>query len=134
VRDYLFAYGTLLSGALEPQVRSVLKRHCRVGPKASVPGRLIDLGTYPGALVADAPDQRIHGRVIELLAPQHALPVLDAYEGYRAEAPRQSLYVRARVTAALEDGGTVECWIYWLTRPPRPLRLIPGGDWTAWRS
>jgi gamma-glutamylcyclotransferase (GGCT)/AIG2-like uncharacterized protein YtfP len=134
VRDFLFAYGTLITGAPEPRVSAVVRRHCRMGQCAYVPGRLIDLGSYPGALKSNRPEQRIGGRIIELLAPERTLPVLDDYEDYRPDNPSHSLYVRKRTVAQLEDGGTVVCWIYWLARPPRKFRMVPGGDWQAWRT
>lgn len=134
VRQYLFAYGTLLGGVREPQVRSVLQRYCRLGPRASVGGRLVDLGAYPGALKPDRPEQRIHGRLIELLSPQRVLPVLDAYEDCRPDRPARGLYRRERVVAQLATGGSVHCWIYRLVRRPRKGRPVPGGDWPAWLS
>jgi len=131
--QYLFAYGTLLSGALEPEVDVVLRRHCRLGPAATVAGYLLDLGEYPGALPARTPGQRVRGHLLELLAPARCLPLFDQYEGFDPAAPSASLYLRERVSATLdEDRERVDCWIYWLRRKPRAARIIPGGDWMAY--
>lgn len=128
MRTYLFAYGTLLSGALEPQISHLLARHTRPGPRARVQGRLVDLGEYPGALRGDA-GEWIHGQLIELLAPQRCWPALDSYEGYLPQHPGRGLYLREEALARLDLGGSRTCWIYWLRRPPAGAALIEGGDW-----
>lgn len=134
MRQYLFAYGTLLSGALDPRVDMLLRQHCRPGAEATVAGRLVDLGAYPGALKPTRRDQRIHGRLVELLAPAKVLPLLDAYEDYSPDNPMHSMYRREHARAELAGGDTCECWIYWLARPPRSAAYITGGNWLRWKA
>lgn len=132
MRQYLFAYGTLLSGALDPRIDAVLHQHCRLGAEATVAGRLVDLGSYPGALKPTRRDQHIHGRLIELLAPAKVLPLLDVYEDYNPDNPAHSMYHRERARAELAGGDACECWIYWLARPPRSAAFIAHGNWLRW--
>lgn len=130
MKCYLFAYGTLLSGALEPQIAQLLRRQCRLGPRARIRGRLLDLGDYPGAVKTDAADDWVQGQLIELLTPARCWPLLDSYEGYSAEHPEGSLYLRERVQAQVLPGQAVlECWVYWLRRPPQGAPSVPHGDW-----
>jgi gamma-glutamylcyclotransferase (GGCT)/AIG2-like uncharacterized protein YtfP len=130
MKCHLFAYGTLLSGALEPQITQLLQRHCRLGPHARIRGRLLDLGDYPGAVKTEAADEWIYGRLIELITPARCWPLLDSYEGYSPEHPERSLYLRERVqTQLLPERTALSCWVYWLCRPPRGALGIPSGEW-----
>lgn len=130
MQQLLFAYGTLLTGALEPAVQQLLLRHCAPGPPARLPGQLLDLGAYPGAIKGGS--GWIHGRLIALRRPERCWPLLDDYEGYDAAHPEQSLYLREPTTALGSRDERWECWIYWLRRPPRTAVAIPGGDWVAY--
>lgn len=132
MKPLLFAYGTLITGALEPDVRALLRRSCRIGEPARVEGLLLDLGAYPGALPLRG--GWIHGRLIELRNPDRCLRAFDRYEGFRAEDPASSLYLRERVEARRESGPPVECWIYWLRRRPARATVIDGGDWVAYAN
>jgi gamma-glutamylcyclotransferase (GGCT)/AIG2-like uncharacterized protein YtfP len=89
---------------------------------ARVPGRLHDLGPYPGAVPSDQLDQWIHGEVHRFEDP-HLLPPLDEYEGAEFE--------RATVSAEMEDGaGVIQCWIYWYVGGGAGAgRVIVSGDW-----
>jgi gamma-glutamylcyclotransferase (GGCT)/AIG2-like uncharacterized protein YtfP len=78
---------------------------------ARVPGRLYDLGSYPGAVASDQPGEWIHGEVFSL--DDALLTSLDEYEGAEFE----------RVMVP-----TIGCWIYWYVGRA-PGRLIVSGDW-----
>src|SRR4051812_45836126 len=80
---HVFVYGTLLPGLAPPMIADVVARMREVGP-ATVPGRLYDLGAYPGCAIDDACDALIHGQLLELTDPTAQLDRLDAYEGYAA--------------------------------------------------
>lgn len=82
-----------------------------VGP-AQVPGRLYDLGDFPGARPGDA---SIAGEIFHLDDPAATLDALDEYEGPEFE----------RAVMLVND---LECWIYWYIGPD-PGRPIPSGDW-----
>src|SRR6202034_3489119 len=83
---------------------------------ARVPGRLYDLGQYPGARPAN---DFVVGEVFQI--DESLLAAMDKYEG--AE------YERAIVSANLDDGRAIDCWIYWYVGGA-PGRLIASGDWT----
>jgi gamma-glutamylcyclotransferase (GGCT)/AIG2-like uncharacterized protein YtfP len=87
-----------------------------------LPGRLVDLGDYPG--LVEGP-----GQVVADLCrlPNNAsLAPFDAFEGYRPERPEASLYLRVRVRL-LEP--PVEAWTYRYNRAWTPEMLVPSGDW-----
>jgi gamma-glutamylcyclotransferase (GGCT)/AIG2-like uncharacterized protein YtfP len=107
---HLFVYGTLRRGCDNRYARLLAEQGRFVGV-ARIPGRLYDLGSYPGAVASDQPDQWIHGEVFSV--DNALLTALDEYEGAEFE--------RAMVPA-------IGCWIYWYVGSA-PGRLIASGDW-----
>jgi gamma-glutamylcyclotransferase (GGCT)/AIG2-like uncharacterized protein YtfP len=84
-----------------------------------VAGRLVDLGTYPGA-VSDA-HGRIAGEVYEIGVPA-LWTVLDSAEGPQ--------YHREEVGVRMDDGTERVAFMYWYRGPLRGIP-IPGGDYRA---
>ena len=125
--EYLFVCGTLRSAFAPPQVRPLLERMKLIGA-ATVPGRLYELGEYPGAVLAED-DGTVVGELLELPADETLLHTLDHYEGIDESAPSKSLFVRTRCRAALPDGRNVEAWIYVYNQAVSAARLIESGDY-----
>jgi gamma-glutamylcyclotransferase (GGCT)/AIG2-like uncharacterized protein YtfP len=145
----LFVYGSLRR---QFEGHALLERlGARYIGRASVPGRLFDLGRFPGAIktnVVHEPGQRLNssqvnatpepaeqprvlGEIFQLRNPQRALSLLDQYEGLRPSPLVRSLYARELVEATLEDGERVVTWIYWLNRLPKGMRRITSGDYRS---
>jgi len=125
--DLLFVYGSLRRGhELHGVLAGLGARHFGT---ASLRGRLFDLGDYPGAEPSTGAADRVHGEVYRLANPERALQVLDRAEGLRPGAPAASLYRREVAGITLEDGATVQAWVYWLGRWPGPKRFIASGDY-----
>lgn len=128
--ERLFVYGTLRAGQAPDGLAGWLAPLAR--RRATVAGRLLDLGAYPGAILlpagADGPAPAIVGELIEV--PRARLPELDRYEGYDPADPCRSLFLRERTEATLEGGRRLACWVYtWAGGPLGPE--VPGGDWLA---
>ena len=126
----LFAYGTLLTGALDPTVRRLVAHHTvRLGP-ARIHGRLHDQGGYPGLLLGGS--GWVHGELLGLADPERALVLLDRYEGFDSARPLAGEYLRVTVSVErLPDGATQPVWTYLLNPSrARPGPRIPCGDWT----
>lgn len=88
-----------------------------------IPGRLHDLGPYPGL----APGQgRVRGQLFAI-GDSGALTVLDRFEGFDQNDRAASEYLRRRLTL-LEPAG-VDAWVYVLNRDVAGLPAIEGGDW-----
>jgi gamma-glutamylcyclotransferase (GGCT)/AIG2-like uncharacterized protein YtfP len=103
----MFVYGTLL-----PE-----------GPSApaTIPGRLVDLGAYPGWVLGPG---RVQGALVR---PREDLRELDRYEDFLGYGVPGSLYRRVVVTATRADGAREEAWAYrYLGTDGRPL---PSGSW-----
>jgi len=112
-------YGTLRRGSNNKFAR-VLAREAQFVAAARVPGRLYDFGRYPGATRSDRPNEWVIGEVFALDEPAILLATLDDYEGLE--------YERARVSATLDHGRSIECWIYWYVGDSAGP-LIESGDW-----
>ena len=121
--QYLFAYGTLQPGLAPASIRTAVGRLVPVGGGA-VPGRLYDLGAYPGATF-DGAGGTVHGTVLKLPADDAAavLAALDAYEGV------PDLYHRRPVTVTLAGGGELSCWAYAYNGDVTAGRPIPSGTY-----
>ena len=101
--SYLFAYGTLLPWHAPPALEHVLTRLQPVGP-ATMPGRLYDLGEYPGAVLDATAETRIRGHVLQLPAAGDLLQRIDRYEGFYPADPARSLFLRVKQTVTLASG------------------------------
>jgi gamma-glutamylcyclotransferase (GGCT)/AIG2-like uncharacterized protein YtfP len=124
--DLVFFYGTLMTG---------FDRRRRIGidPKMRYRGRgwiqaaLFDLGIYPAAV--PAADGRVWGEVFEMIEPAEVLGALDEIEGYRANEPDTSLYLRTVVPVHLPDGASSETWVYFYNAPLGRAPQITSGDY-----
>lgn len=121
--EYVFLYGTLLSGLPAPAQRPDLRgRLVWVGARA-VHGRLCDAGAYP-ALVAGT--DLVQGELWRL-CDAGALALLDDWEEYRPGRPADSLYVRTTIHTTRGE----RAWCYrW--NGPRDLPVITSHSWRAW--
>jgi gamma-glutamylcyclotransferase (GGCT)/AIG2-like uncharacterized protein YtfP len=113
---HLFVHGTLRSGSAVPAARALHARAVHVGA-GSIGARLLDLGTYPGAVPSDDPADRVAGEVwtIAVGAETEILRLLDDYEGCTPKATR--LFRRARTDVRCDDGRTRRAWVYYYARP-----------------
>ena len=130
--DYIYLYGTLLPELAPANLRPLLARLEPVG-SATVPGRLYDLGDYPGAVSEVSATLSVHGRVFALPG-RDVLRAFDAYERFDERDVSGSLYRRVRQLVTLDDGSKVTCWMYAYNRHPRSAPVVPGGDYLVHRS
>jgi gamma-glutamylcyclotransferase (GGCT)/AIG2-like uncharacterized protein YtfP len=115
--DLLFTYGTLMR---DFRLHRLLDGRARYIGRGQVKGRIIDLGSYPGAL----PDARgtLHGEIYRIVDPA-LWTALDSAEGAQ--------YHRREVTVRSEDGRDLAAGIYWYIGPLDRGVPIPGGDYRA---
>lgn len=106
----LFVYGTLRRGSGHPMQRWLETRSRWIG-EASVAGRLIMLDGYPGLLLEDSPNGVVRGDVL-VLVDDSTLAAVDAYEGYAPRGDDSDEYERVRAEASMDDGTTLDVWLY----------------------
>jgi len=117
----LFAYGTLRRGA---PMHGLLEGRTRwIGP-ASVAGRLLDLGAFPGLVAPAAPGDRVHGDLFAIAEAQRdeLLDALDRYEGASFERVEETV-----------DGpdGPARAWLYVYCGEVDGHPVVAGGDYLA---
>jgi len=126
----LFVYGTLMRGMPFPMA-AFLEQNAVFRWEGWLPGRLYELGGFPGLLYLPKQKNRVQGHVFELTDPGMVLGKLDAYEQFNPKAPDRSEYLR--VLASVETtAGLLDCQVYVYNRPVEGLLEIPDGDWPAW--
>jgi gamma-glutamylcyclotransferase (GGCT)/AIG2-like uncharacterized protein YtfP len=126
--EYLFLYGTLRPEDAPEGIRPAVEG-LRVVGEGSLPGRLYDLGEYPGAVIDPAAEQRIYGTIFELPGDETVLRRMDVYEDFRSSEPEESLFLRVRQQVELASGGSLECWVYVYNLPPLGARVVTSGRW-----
>jgi gamma-glutamylaminecyclotransferase len=123
-RVLVFVYGTLMRGHANHRVMDRLRARF-VAPARTVARRtLVDLGPYP-ALLREGGACRVTGEVFEVAEAR--LAELDEFEGC------PDLYARETVEIErLDDGSTLEAFVYVLARnPPTRARLVEGGAYAG---
>lgn len=123
----IFLYGSLLPQA--PGSRHALVGKSRRVSAGWIHGKLYHLGGYPGAIESLDPRSRVWGEVYEMETPQESLARLDRYEGFVPESPSGCEFVRKDARVELEDGRSVDAWVYYYNLETRELPMIPGGDY-----
>jgi gamma-glutamylcyclotransferase (GGCT)/AIG2-like uncharacterized protein YtfP len=124
--DFVFFYGTLMSGFRRPgrtRVDAALKPIGRGWIQAA----LFDLGLYPAAVPAS--DARVWGEVHEILDTDSVLASLDEIEGFNAEEPESGLYIRVEKPVTLDDGRVIPAWVYFYNAPLGQAPRIESGNY-----
>ncbi|HEY3064321.1 MAG TPA: gamma-glutamylcyclotransferase family protein [Methylomirabilota bacterium] len=114
----LFAYGTLMRGYA---LHAVIARGSAFVGAGSVPGRLLDLGRYPGLVAGRG---RVRGEIYRVRDAE-LLATVDREEGYN--------FARRRTVATLADGRRVRAWVYRYRGPRERAVPIPEGDYRRLR-
>ena len=122
LEQYLFVYGTLRKEARRP-AHQLLVQDATYAGRASIPGRLYDLGRFPAAVISNNASDRVTGELYRLESPGGTLAQLDAYEGN--EFQRKSVIVEG------EKKIQIRCWIYVFTGKVSEAKRIPSGDYVA---
>jgi len=124
--DFVFFYGTLMSGFKRPG-RAGLDDALKPVGRAWISAALFDLGIYPAAIPAG--DSRVWGEVHEMLDTDAVLTTLDEIEGYSAAEPDSSLYTRAQIPVTFADGAVANAWVYFYNAPLGQAQRIESGDY-----
>ena len=86
-----------------------LTQHSRSVGEGKTPGRLLDLGSYPGMVEPESPDDWVQGDIFEVEDVDTIFSALDQYEGCVRPNP---LYDRRQTPVKLSTGNEVTAWYY----------------------
>jgi gamma-glutamylcyclotransferase (GGCT)/AIG2-like uncharacterized protein YtfP len=124
-REYLFVYGTLLRRAAHPQARYLAERAIYLG-EVKIPGRLFNLGRFPGLIEPASPEDFVWGDLYDLGQDAAAtLTVLDQYE--HDESTPTALFERRLSEVTLADGSERTAWVYWFRGAVKAEQRIRSG-------
>ena len=126
--ELIFFYGTLMAGFARRRRAGIDDKLTYMG-RGQIRGQLFDLGLYPAAV--PGPEGQVWGEVYRTDAPEEVLRALDDIEGYRADDPDKSLYVRQLAEVSLPGGQTDRAWVYFYNAPLGQAQLIASGDYLA---
>jgi gamma-glutamylcyclotransferase (GGCT)/AIG2-like uncharacterized protein YtfP len=124
--DFVFFYGTLMSGFRRPG-RARLDVALRLVGRGHIEAALFDMGLYPAAI--PAADSKVWGEVNEILDRDSVLATLDEIEGYNAHDPDSGLYVRRKAPVTLDDGTVKNAWVYFYNAPLGRAERIESGNY-----
>ncbi len=133
MKRYLFIYGTLLPEYAPGEIAGTVNRLSCLG-EASVPGRLYDLGEYPGAVLDPSAKTKIFGRVYELPDEADTLRALDSHEEFYPNDLGKSLFVRKRATVTLNNSESLPCWVYVYNRDIGGAKLLADGSYKKYQA
>jgi len=123
-RPYLFVYGTLLDK--QNEFGAYLNDNCTFYAAGKMPGKLYDLGEYPGATLTNEENRFVHGKIYQLSNIEKVLELLDDYEGFGPEQEQPNLFVRELIDVDT-PGGKIKCWVYIYNLPVDGFDAIGSG-------
>lgn len=95
--------------------------------RGAIRAALFDLGLYPAAV--PAPEGLVWGEVYSMTDPDTVLAALDEIEGYRADDPDRSLYLRQETEVRLPGGAVASASAYFYNAPLGRAPRIASGDY-----
>jgi gamma-glutamylcyclotransferase (GGCT)/AIG2-like uncharacterized protein YtfP len=129
MKEYLFAYGTLLDRHAASEVAPVIERLKPVG-RGYIFARLYDLGEYPGAILDRSQRHKVFGRIFELPVDTGVLERLDAYEGFNPRNRARNLFVRKRTMIKRPNRRSLHGWVYVYNRDVNSSPIIQTGKYS----
>ncbi len=117
--ERLFVYGTLRQGSANQYAERLSKTACHIG-SGTVSGRLYLVTHYPALAPAQSAEERVKGDVFEGITAE-LWQLLDEYEGEQ--------YARELAQVTMDNGQTLEAYVYRYLLSTKSLKLIRSGDW-----
>lgn len=128
--QYLFVYGSLLSGFKSPAYE-YLSQYFELIGNATVAGTMYDMGTHPVA-TATQTGRQIQGELYKLRnAAEHSFVMaqLDDYEGLLPDDENDEVnYERNIANVTLQDGTNYNAWVYWYKHNVSDRPIVESGS------
>ncbi len=119
--DYVALYGSLMRDE-DIDDRPDLTEHLTFVGEATLKGKLVDLGDYPGLIPGDG---EVHAEYHEV-NDFEVFKAIDRFERYEATDPGGSLYVRHAVRMLQPK---LDAWIYVFNGDTSAAEPVAHGDW-----
>ncbi|MDH5445309.1 MAG: gamma-glutamylcyclotransferase [Gammaproteobacteria bacterium] len=131
--EFLFIYGTLLSGYGHP-MHEILGRYADLSGIGFINGKLYELGDYPGLVLSNNTSKVVWGEIYIIRENEELFRYLDEYEGCASHQPQPHEYRRDLVTIHDSPEHSLLAWTYLYKHAVTDLSLIPGGDYLSHRN
>ena len=131
--EHLFVYGTLLTEVAH-SVGTLLRVHAKLVGTGTIQARLYDLGTYPGAILSESPEESVHGEVYQVRQWETVIRRIDVYEGCSDKDAERQEFQRREVLVNRLDGAGMMAWSYLYIGEYPAGGYIQGGDYGAYLS
>lgn len=133
--DHLFVYGTLRRAiAPSKDLRHLLHHEAVFLGSATVPGRLYDIGSYPGLILSDNPVEIVKGEHYKIKDNRVVLNTFDQYEGCVEPFPKPWEYQRVQTVITTDGGVEVLSWLYTYQWEVKEEMRIKSGDYLEFLS
>ena len=127
-QDYLFVYGTLMSG-IENPINFQMAEFGEFIGLGVIPAKLYLVDYYPGAILDTNGLDNVTGEIYRLLNPKKALKILDSYEEYSYRERAHSEFVRKKVEVKqLANNEKIIAWTYIFNQPTTALVALQSGS------
>ena len=126
--EYIFVYGTLRRG-VSKSMHNELLRYAEFYAEASMQGKLFEIKGYPGVILSDNPQDKVHGELYRIIRRGKLLCLLDEYEECSNRFPRPHEYIRRQIPVTHSDGQLTPAWVYLYNLPVKRLKQIQSGDY-----
>jgi gamma-glutamylcyclotransferase (GGCT)/AIG2-like uncharacterized protein YtfP len=125
--EYLFVYGTLMSG-IENPINFQMAEYGEFMGLGIIPAKLYLVDYYPGAILDTQGLGTVQGEIYRLLHPKQTLKTLDTYEEYSYRQRAQSEFVRKKIEVKqLSNDEKILAWTYIFNRPTAALINLQSG-------
>ncbi|MDB4626300.1 gamma-glutamylcyclotransferase [bacterium] len=128
--DYLFVYGTLMSGMNNSFAKKLTQSAFCLG-QAFAHGLLFDYRQeYPCAVASIIRSDKIQGELYQMTEADTLLSDLDIYEDCRCKEPDRSLFIRCVVpVVSARNKKEIQAWMYFWNDSLDSLKEIPHGNY-----
>ncbi|MDA7524451.1 gamma-glutamylcyclotransferase [Verrucomicrobia bacterium] len=128
--DYLFVYGTLMSGMNNSFAKKLTQSASCLG-QAFAHGLLFDYRQeYPCAVASIIRSDKIQGEIYQMTEAGTLLSDLDIYEDCRCKEPDRSLFIRCVVpVVSARNKKEIQAWMYFWNDSLDSLKEIPHGNY-----
>jgi len=133
--EYLFVYGTLRRSIVSSKdIRHLLNHETESLGMATVNGRLYNIGSYPGLILSNNPEEIVMGELYTIKNRRVVLSTFDQYEGCCEPFPKPWEYQRTTAEVTTDGGDKVRSWLYTYQWDVNEKMRIPSGDYLAFLS
>jgi len=128
--NFIFVYG-LLKSIYENEPAKFIRRNCTLIGDGIIPGRLYDLGNYPGVIYDKNSFSKVYGEVYLIDRNEKELvQFLDNFEGVGSQFKQPNEYIRSTIPVNISTG-VIESSTYLYNWNLEKAKVIDSGKYES---